>query len=139
MIERDQGEGEESPEDEGVGQAGERALTDDFGLEEHFAGEGPDAAGDGTEAPAEVFAGGEDVAEDGSEAEEKEGDGDGREQQQEEDFERGEVLGLGEGRQQRVLHHAGAARKEMTREMLRRGGLHTGIIPLTGQRQLQRF
>src|ERR1022692_548815 len=84
-----------------MGNAGGRALTDDFGLEEHFAGEGPDAAGDGTEMPAEVCAGGEDGAEDGAEAEKEEGDGDGREQQQEEDFERGEVAWL---RKSRTVH-----------------------------------
>ena len=34
MIQRDQGEGAESPEDEGVREAGQRALADDFGLAE---------------------------------------------------------------------------------------------------------
>ena len=34
MVERDQGKGAETPEDEGVGQAGQRALADDLGLEE---------------------------------------------------------------------------------------------------------
>ena len=38
VIEGDEGEGAESPEDEGVGDAGEGALANDFGLETDFAG-----------------------------------------------------------------------------------------------------
>ena len=45
---------------------------------------------------AEVFAGGEDVAEDRGEAEKEERGGRGGEDQQEDDFEGGEVLGFGE-------------------------------------------
>ena len=96
MVERDQGEGEESPEDEGVGDAGEWALADDFGLAEDFPDEVFDALRDGAEGPAEVFAGGEDVAEDGGEAEEEESGGGAGEDQQQDDFEGGEVLGFGE-------------------------------------------
>ena len=129
MVERDQGEGEESPEDEGVGEAGERALADDLGLEEDLPDEIADAAADGADGEAEVLAGSKDGAEYGGEAEEEECGGRGGEGQQQDDFERGGVLGLGKYRKQGVLHHAGAARKEMTRELLRRGGLHTGIIP----------
>ena len=96
MVEGDEGEGEESPEDEGVGDAGERALADDFGLAEDFPDEVADAPGDGVERPAEVFAGGEDVAEDRGEAEEEERCGGGDEEQQQNDFDGGEVLRFGE-------------------------------------------
>ena len=86
VVERDQGEGEESPEDEGVGDAGKGTLADDFGLAEDFAGERPDAAGDGAEGESEVLAGGEDGAQDGAEAKEKEGCGGDGEQEKEGDF-----------------------------------------------------
>ncbi len=46
MVQRDEGEGAESPEDKCVRDAGEWALADDFGLEEDFRYEVPDAAAD---------------------------------------------------------------------------------------------
>ena len=55
VIEGHEGEGAESPEDEGVGDAGQGALADDFGLAEHFPEEVPDAFADGSEAEARVF------------------------------------------------------------------------------------
>ncbi len=55
VVEADQGEGEESPEDEGVGEAGERALTDDLALAEDLPEEVPDAAADGVEGEVRVF------------------------------------------------------------------------------------
>ena len=50
VVQRDQRKGAEAPEDEGVGQAGQRALADDFGLAEHLPDKVPDAAADGKEA-----------------------------------------------------------------------------------------
>ena len=41
MIQRDQGENQEPPVDEGVRQAGQRTLLDDFALQHHFPKEGP--------------------------------------------------------------------------------------------------
>ncbi len=52
VVERDQRKGAEGPEDEGVGEAGERALADDFGLEEDFPDEVADALADGEEVEA---------------------------------------------------------------------------------------
>ena len=75
MIEADEGEGEESPEDEGVGEAGERALADDLALAEDLPEEVPDAAADGLEGEVRVFFGAEDGAEDGAEAPEEESSG----------------------------------------------------------------
>ena len=43
MIQGHQREGAKSPEDEGVGEAGQRPLADHFGLEQHFPEEIPDA------------------------------------------------------------------------------------------------
>ena len=72
MVQRDQGEGEESPEDEGVGEAGQRALADDFGLADDFADERPDAVGDRAQGEAEVLLRAKDVAQDRGDAEEEE-------------------------------------------------------------------
>ncbi len=47
VVERDQRKGAEGPEDEGVGQARQRALADDFGLAEHFPDEVADALAEG--------------------------------------------------------------------------------------------
>ena len=55
MVERDQGKGAESPEDKGVGEAGEGALADDFCLAHDFPDEVPDASADGGEVEAGVF------------------------------------------------------------------------------------
>ena len=68
MVERDEGEGEKRPEDEGVGEAGQRALADDFGLAEDFPEEVPDALADGEEVEAGVFFRFEDLAQDHAEA-----------------------------------------------------------------------
>ena len=108
MVQGHQGESEESPEDEGVGEAGNWALADDLRLEEDFANKRPDAFRDGRERPAQVFASGEDSAQDGGEAQEEKCGRGGGEDQQQNDFERGEVLGLGER--------------------------HTGIIPLVSSK-----
>ena len=55
MVDRDECKGAEGPEDEGVGQAGGGALTDDFGLEEHFEYEIANARGEREEMEAGVF------------------------------------------------------------------------------------
>ncbi len=55
MVQGNEGEGAESPEDEGVGQAGKRALADHFGLAEDFPEEIPDALADGEEMEGGVF------------------------------------------------------------------------------------
>ncbi len=47
VVQRDQRKGAEAPEDEGVGQAGKRALANDFGLAEHLPDKFPHAAGRG--------------------------------------------------------------------------------------------
>jgi len=52
-----------------VGEAGERALADDFGLEEDFPDEVADALGDGEEVEAGIFFRLEDLVEDDAEAE----------------------------------------------------------------------
>ena len=75
MVEADEGEGEESPEDEGVCEAGERALRDDFRLAEDLPEEVPDAAAEGVKGKVRVFFRAEDVAEDGAEAPEEESRG----------------------------------------------------------------
>jgi len=68
VVERDQGEGEKGPEDQGVGQAGKWALADDFGLEEDFGDEIGYSFGYWEEVEAGVFFGGEDFVEDDAEA-----------------------------------------------------------------------
>ncbi len=103
MVEGDQGEGEESPEDEGMGNAWKRPLADDFGLTQDFPDEVFHALRDGSERPAEVLASGEDVAEDGGETDEEESGRGAGEEKQQADFE--------------------------GREVLRFGEIHTGIIP----------
>ena len=72
VIEGDESEGAESPEDEGVGEAGERALANDLGLAEDFPEEVPDAFTDGSEAEVRIFSGFENAIEDGGESAEKE-------------------------------------------------------------------
>ena len=67
VVQRDEGEGAESPEDEGVGEAGQGALADDFGLADDFPEEVPDAFADGREAEFGVFSGFEDSLEDWAE------------------------------------------------------------------------
>jgi hypothetical protein len=68
MIERDQYKGAETPEDEGVGEAGQRTLADNLGLKEHLADKIPDALADGEEVEAGVFLRFEDFVEDDAEA-----------------------------------------------------------------------
>ena len=68
MVERDQGEGAEGPEDEGVGQAGEGALADDLGLAEHLPDELPDSLADREEAKAGILLRFQDFVEDEAEA-----------------------------------------------------------------------
>ena len=104
VIDADEGKRAESPEDKCMREAGQRPLADDFGLAEDFPDEVLDSLCDGPQRPAEVFASLEDVAEDGSEAEEEERCGGGNEDKQENDFD--------------------------GREVLRFCGIHTGIIPL---------
>ena len=68
VIQRDQGEGAESPEDKGVGQSGQRALSDDFSLAEHFPEEVPHPLADGRKAEIRVLFGSEDAFENRSES-----------------------------------------------------------------------
>ncbi len=49
MVQRDQREDAESPENEGVRDAGQRPFADHFGLEQHFPDEIPDALADGSQ------------------------------------------------------------------------------------------
>ena len=77
--------------------AGKGALADDFGLEEDFADEGPDAVGDGRRDQPRSLRAAKMVRRMGPKRSKKSDGGGGGEEQQEEDFERGEVLGLGEG------------------------------------------
>jgi len=64
VVERDECEGAKGPEDEGVGQAGERTLPDDLSLAENFPKEVPDAFADVGEMKAGVGLGAEDSLED---------------------------------------------------------------------------
>jgi hypothetical protein len=96
VVERDKREGAEGPEDGGVGESGERALANNFGLEEDFPDEVADAPGDGEEVKAWILFGFEDFREDDAEAAPEcpsRGEGEGGE---EEFLDEGEVLGLGE-------------------------------------------
>ncbi len=63
MVERDERKGEKSPEDESVGETGERALLDDFGLADDFPEEVPDALADGRDVEVGIFARSKDVPE----------------------------------------------------------------------------
>ena len=99
MVDRHQGEGKEGPEDKGVGQAGERALANDFGLEEDFRDEVPDALADWEEAEAGVLFGSEDLVENHAETT-PEAVGGGEDHGGEEELlDEGEVLGFGQGGQ----------------------------------------
>ena len=62
MIEADKGKREEAPEDEGMCDAGEWALPDDFALAEDFPEEVPCSAADGAQSEVCVFFGTEDDA-----------------------------------------------------------------------------
>ena len=96
MVERDQGEGAEAPEDKGVGEAGERALADDFGLAENFPEEIPDAAAEGEEVEASVFFRFEDFVENHAEAAPESGGGGCDENDEKQFLREGEVLRLRE-------------------------------------------
>ena len=87
MVERDEREGKKTPEDEGVGEAGERTLLDDLGLTEDFPEEVPDAFADRRYVEVGIFACSEDVAQDAVEAR--------KETDQREDDEDGEQHHLG--------------------------------------------
>lgn len=97
MVERDQGEGEEGPEDECVGEAGERALADDLGLGCNFPEEVSDPLADGEEVEAGVFFRFEDLVEDQAEATPEEVAGGEDDPGEEELLKEGEVLGFGQG------------------------------------------
>jgi len=64
VIERDQGECTEGPEDEGVGEAGERALADNLGLAENLPEEVPKALAKMSEMKTGVWFGAENALED---------------------------------------------------------------------------
>ena len=68
MVEGDEGEGEEAPEDEGMGEAGEGPFADDFGLAEDFPDEVADARAEGEEMEVGVATGGADFGDDEAEA-----------------------------------------------------------------------
>jgi hypothetical protein len=86
MVERDQGEGAESPEDEGVGDAGQGALLNDFRLEHHFGEEIPDALADGLEGEAGVGFGGADFGDDFAETHPESVGGGGEQNEEDRDF-----------------------------------------------------
>ena len=92
MVEGDQDKGAETPEDQGVGEAGERALADDLGLEGYLPDEIPEAAADGEEAEAGVGLGLEDFAEDYAKTEPETGGGGGDQHDEEQFLHEGEVL-----------------------------------------------
>jgi len=91
VVGGDEGEGEESPEDEGVGDAGGGSLLDDFGLAEDLPEEEPDAAAEGVEGEVFVLFCAEDVFQDGEEAVEEEAAGEGYCEEQQGDLGGGEV------------------------------------------------
>jgi len=101
MIERDQREGQESPKDECVGQAGERALANDFGLAEDFPEEIPDALAEGKKLEVGIFFRGEDLAQHHAEAAPKEIAGGGGHRREEELLNQGEVLGFAKDRERK--------------------------------------
>src|ERR1017187_172350 len=68
VVESDQGEGTEPPEDEGVRQAGQRALSNDLSLADHLPDEVPDAAADGEQVEVRVFLRAEDLVENRAES-----------------------------------------------------------------------
>ena len=71
MVQGDEGEGEESPEDEGVGDAGERALAMTLAWQRTSQTKSQMRRPRGMQGEAEVFFEREDGAEDGGEAEKK--------------------------------------------------------------------
>ena len=97
VVCRHQDEGAETPEDEGVSQAGKRALADDFGLEGHLPDEIPDAFADGEEMEAGVFFGFEDFVEDDAKAAPETGGGGGDQRDEEQFLRQREVLRFSQG------------------------------------------
>ncbi len=101
MVQGDESEGEEAPEDEGVGDAGEGALLDDLGLAEDFPDEVPDAAADWEKTEAGIAARVSDLVNDEAEALPEEGGRGEEEGDEEELFGEGEMRGFGEGAHER--------------------------------------
>jgi hypothetical protein len=80
-----------------VSEAGERALADDFGLEEHFADKIPNAFADGEKVEAGVFLRFEDFVEDDAEPAPETSGGSGNQHDEEQFLDEGEVLGFSQG------------------------------------------
>jgi hypothetical protein len=72
VVEAYEGEGEKSPEDKGMSEAGKWPLSYDLRLTENLGEKGPDAATERTQRVGCVLLGVEDDAEDGDEAREEE-------------------------------------------------------------------
>ena len=89
VVQRDQPESAESPENEGVRDAGEGALLDDFRLQEDFGKEIPDSLAEGLKGEAWVGFGGLDYADDFSEAPPEALGGGGKKDQEDQDFYKG--------------------------------------------------
>ena len=106
MVQRDQREGQEGPEDEGMGEAGERELADDFGLAENFPEEVPDALAQREEVEAGISFRFEDFIEDYAEAPPEEVAGGDEHCGKEELLDNGEVLGFGQGWERRKHRQA---------------------------------
>src|ERR1035437_6599702 len=68
VVESDQGEGTEPAEDEGVRQAGQRALSNDLSLADHLPDKVPDAAADWEQVEVRVFLRAEDLLENRAES-----------------------------------------------------------------------
>ena len=68
VVQRDESEGEEAPEDEGVCEAGKRALLDDLGLAEHLPEEVPDPPADRSDVEVGILPSRKDVPQDAGEA-----------------------------------------------------------------------
>ena len=93
MIEGDEGEGAESPEDEGVGEAGQGAFADDFRLADDLPEEVPDAAAE-SEVEAGILFRFEDAVENEAETSPEERGGSDDERCEEQFFPKREVLRL---------------------------------------------
>ncbi len=78
MVQRDQREGAKSPENEGVGEPGQRPLTDDFALQQNFRDEIPDAFAERSELEIRVRLGLADLAHDSAEAQPESAGGHGQ-------------------------------------------------------------
>ena len=98
VVQRDQNKGAEAPEDEGVGQAGQGALADDFGLAEDFGEEVPRAAAHVIEVEAGIFPRLENPVQDRPKAAPEERKGACGQSQKKRFLRQREVLGLGQRR-----------------------------------------